>query len=77
MQHEDAYYPAPLGMLVALRGSVARQTLTRLAAEGLVRKAGPDAWALTESGLAQVRDEDRMDRSDEQPQDALLEGASL
>lgn len=55
LQHDDAFYPAPGGMLAALRGSAARSGLRQLEQTGLVREIESDSWALTDSGLAAAR----------------------
>jgi manganese/zinc/iron transport system permease protein len=55
LQHDDAFYPAPGGMLAALRGSAARSGLRQLEQTGLVREAESDGWALTDTGLAAAR----------------------
>jgi manganese/zinc/iron transport system permease protein len=58
-QHEDPVYPAPGGMLTALRGTSARLGLRQLMQTGLVRESGADGWALTEVGLAAAREDAR------------------
>lgn len=58
MQHEDPFYPAPGGMLTALRGPVVQGGLQQLAHEGIVREAGQGGWALTETGLQQAQADD-------------------
>ncbi|MAS38202.1 MAG: ABC transporter [Anaerolineaceae bacterium] len=59
MQHNDPAYPAPGGMLTALRGSVVRVGLRQLEQTGLVRRVDGDSWALTDTGLAAAREDAR------------------
>lgn len=59
MQHNDPVYPAPGGMLTALRGSVVRVGLRQLEQTGLVRRVDGDSWALTDTGLAAAREDAR------------------
>jgi manganese/zinc/iron transport system permease protein len=58
-QHNDPFYPAPLGMLEALRGSLARVGLQQLNQAGLVHQTTPDHWALTDTGLAAAQQDAR------------------
>lgn len=51
-QHNDPVYPAPTGMLVALRGSVVQQALRQLASDGVITASGPESWMLTPQGIA-------------------------
>ncbi len=58
-QHDDFFQPAPAGMLVALRGPVARAGIKQLAQAGLIETNGDDHWALTRTGLAAAREDAR------------------
>lgn len=51
LQHQNAHYPAPGGMLVALRGPLARPALRQLRRDGLLQERGADAWSLSQAGL--------------------------
>lgn len=61
-QHDQPHYPAPGGMLAALRGNVARRGLRQLVQAGLVQQADSDNWALTDMGLAAARQDVRNQR---------------
>ena len=50
LQHGDSHYPAPGGMLVALRGPVVRRALRQLQGEGLLQESAADAWSLSQTG---------------------------
>ena len=50
LQHGDAHYPAPGGMLVALRGPVVRRALRQLQGAGLLQESAADAWSLSPTG---------------------------
>jgi manganese/zinc/iron transport system permease protein len=58
-QHDNPHYPAPGGMLTALRGAAARLGLRQLVQTGLVKKMGADGWSLTDVGLAAAREDAR------------------
>ena len=62
MQHQDEHYPAPGGMLVALRGSMARPALRELQGEGLLQESGDDAWSLSPAGKQRVEADRRNQR---------------
>lgn len=53
-QHGDLRYPAPGGMLVALRGPQARRALRQLVREGLLQAGADDHWSLSETGRQRV-----------------------
>ncbi|MDD9955093.1 MAG: metal ABC transporter permease [Anaerolineaceae bacterium] len=55
-QHRDPRYPAPGGMLVALRGTLARPALRQLQREGLLQAGADDDWTLSERGLERARE---------------------
>ncbi len=50
LQHGDPQYPAPGGMLVALRGPLARPALRQLQREGLLNAGADDDWRLSGRG---------------------------
>lgn len=62
LQHGDARYPAPGGMLAALRGPAARPTLRQLREAGLLQERGDDAWSLSQSGQQRAAAEARNQR---------------
>jgi manganese/zinc/iron transport system permease protein len=57
LRHNDPFYPAPEGMMVMLRGQVARLGLAQLERQGIVVnngrrcEGGEDCWSLTEAGV--------------------------
>ncbi len=54
LQHGDSHYPAPGGMLVALRGPVVRRALRQLQGAGLLQESAADAWSLSPTGQQQA-----------------------
>ena len=53
-QHQDPHYPAPGGMLVALRGPQTRRALRQLQREGLLLRVAVDDWQLSPRAMEQL-----------------------
>lgn len=53
-QHQDPNYPAPGGMLVALRGPQTRRALRQLQREGLLLRVAADDWQLSPRGYGRL-----------------------
>lgn len=56
-QHQNPSYPVPEGVLLALRGRMARVGLQELARTGYLRPSGNGCWSLTESGRILAADD--------------------
>lgn len=51
-QHQDIAYPVPEGVLIALRGRLARVGLAQLARDGYIQSLSSRCWSLTAEGAA-------------------------
>ncbi|HLA45100.1 MAG TPA: metal ABC transporter permease, partial [Aggregatilineales bacterium] len=56
-QHENLAHPTPEGMLIALRGQVARTGLRELQKDGLARREDKNAWVLTVEGIHEAQED--------------------
>lgn len=57
-RHQNMGYGVPEGMLISLRGSLARRALSQLAQAKLIEAKTDGRWALTPAGLAHLQTKD-------------------